>query len=199
MERPSGLREELSREIDREVGEVLSRARREGEALLREARLRGEEERREASERLESEVAARRRRALARAELEGENALRRLRKEEMDRVFALAGERLERMDAEDPEGYARLLEHLYRSCRPSLPPGEARVRVGAGGRDLSRRLSGEGDRWEVEEGLAGIVLESPDGRLRCDATFPVLLQNLRRDRGAEIEKLLFGDTSHGRE
>ena len=43
----------------------------------------------------------------------------------------------------------------------------------------------------VEGNPSGIILETPDGRNRCDNTLVTLLGRLRAGREAEMEKILF--------
>lgn len=189
------LKEALLREIDAEVEQTLSDARRDAEALVTEARQRSEAAELDTRQRLEEELAVARRRALARADLEGRNALLRLKREETDKVFAAVRKELARMEDEEPERYLALFEAIFRTCRRLLPPGPVRLRAGQGKEALCERLGCEnGIEAVYDPDLRGMVLETVDGRLHCDGSVESLLKNLRQEREAEIEAILFGDT-----
>jgi vacuolar-type H+-ATPase subunit E/Vma4 len=196
--RESLLKEELLREIEGEVEEILARARRSADEALADARRRRENRERLGREQLEEELAVRRRRALARAELEGRHALLRLRREETDRAFQLAREWLAQMEEEDPDRYVELLVRVFRSCRRLLPPGPVGVRIGPPNEALRERLAREeGVDAEIDPDLHGVILESADRRLHCDGSLKGLLARLRQERAAEIEEILFGDGDGG--
>lgn len=191
----SSFKAELLDEIDLEVEQILTDARRDADALLADARRRRDAMEREALRRLEDELAVSRRRALARAELEGRYALLRLKREAIDRLFADARKELARMATEEPGRYLDLLEAIFRSCRRLLPPGPVRVRIGPGQEGLCERLDCKNEDIETvaDPDLRGMILETADGRLHCDGSIEGLLKSLRQEREAEIEGLLFGD------
>jgi vacuolar-type H+-ATPase subunit E/Vma4 len=191
---PPKLKDELLREIDAEIEQTLARAREDAEAIVAEARRRRETAEREGLRRLEDELGVARRRALARAELDGRNALLRMKREETDRAFAAAREKLTRMEADDPDRYVALLERIFRSCRRLLPSGPVRVRIGRGKEALRERLAREeGVEAVSDPDLRGVILESADGHLHCDGSLEGLLGSLRQERAAEIEGILFGE------
>jgi vacuolar-type H+-ATPase subunit E/Vma4 len=192
---PLKLKDELLSEIDEEIEQTLARARQDAEAIITEARRRRESREREGLSRLEDELNVSRRRALARAELDGRNALLRLKREETDRAFASAREDLARMESGDTDRYTILLERIFRSCRRMLPPGPVRARIGRGKEALRDRLAREeGVEAISDPDLRGVILESADGRLHCDGSIEGLLGSLRRDKAAEIEGILFGES-----
>jgi vacuolar-type H+-ATPase subunit E/Vma4 len=197
MRTSSLLREELDREINREVEEVLARARRQAESLLADARLEQEQRLSQAGERLRQDLADRRRRALSRADLEGRNSLLQLKRELVDQVLAAVRERYLGLARERPE---RLGEHFwtyYLDGRRLLPEGPVRVRVGREGESVRDRLARE-ENVEVvnDERLHGLVMENSAGTICCDYSLDAMLQRLRAEREADIEALLFGE-NHG--
>lgn len=194
----SPLREELDREIDREVEEVLARARRQAEALLSDARLQQKQRLEQAGERLRQDLADRRRRALSRAELEGRNRLLQLRRELIDRLMAAARERYLGLARERPERLAELFWSYYLDGRRQLPEGTLRVRIGREGESVRDRLAKEkGVEVVADERLHGLLMENAAGSIRCDYSLDAMLQRLRAEREADIESLLF-EENHGR-
>jgi V/A-type H+-transporting ATPase subunit E len=187
------LTEELARDIEREREQILARAQQEGEAMLAEARTEGGRLTAAAREKLSRELAAVRSRTLARAKVEGRNALLEIRREAIDRVMTEVRQRLLEMEAKDPGGYGDLLWSLYTGGRGALPEGSLRVRLGAGGQAIRNRLAEEAGVAEVTEasGLHGVVLESGDGRVRCDLSLDALLTRVRSEYEAELASLLF--------
>lgn len=192
----STLREELEKEIGAEVDSIRRRAAEQGESLVAEAE-RWERKRKEEAERhLSEECDLRSRRALARAELEQRNALLRRKREELDKVFQLAMERLADIRQSDTDSYSRLMGKVFENCRNLLPRTSLRVRLGPGLEDLERRLAKQEEVTVESDGeLFGILVEADKGRVHCDITIPRLLGRLRREREAELEDVLFGDTS----
>ena len=190
MNRPFVLRNELQREIDQEVEKLLSRARRQGEALLAETARQNEAATRTAAEELARELAARRRRALQKAEMAGRNSQLRIRREEIEGTLVLARERLLTMEKEQADRFGELLAALFADARPLLPPGAVRVRTGSAA--LGERLAGvQGVTVTMEPDLHGLVLESDDGRVRCDLSVDALLEGLGAEREAQLAALLF--------
>lgn len=186
---------ELQRELDEEVGALLSRVRMEGEELLHQARSDSERREREARRRLEEELDLRRRRHLARIDLDTRNALLRLKQEQIEHVFERARSRLDRMKREDSDSYCDLMLRIFRSCRAIFPPGPLHVKLGDNLESLAALLSGEeGVEVSRQVGGAELVLEAPDGRLTCDGSAVTILDRLRREREAEVAALLFGET-----
>lgn len=188
----SMLREELNRAIDREVEEVLERARRQADSLLADARLQQQKRLEQAGERLQKELSDRRRRALSQAELEGRNTLLRLRRELVDQVMEAARERYRQLIRERPERLGELLWTFYLLGRRQLPEGPVRVRIGREGEAIRDRLAGEKNiEVALDEHLHGLVMENAAGTIRCDFSLDLLLQRLRGEREADIENLLF--------
>jgi vacuolar-type H+-ATPase subunit E/Vma4 len=197
MRTSSLLREELDREINREVEEVLVRARQQAESLLADAHLEQEHRLAQAGERLRQELVDRRRRALSRAELEGRNSLLQLKRELLDQVLAALRERYLDLARERPERLGELLWTFYLDGRRLLPRGPVRVRVGREGGSVRDRLAKEENAEVVnDERLHGLVMENTAGTIRCDYSLDAMLQRLRAEREADIESLLFGE-SHG--
>jgi vacuolar-type H+-ATPase subunit E/Vma4 len=192
MTHPFILRDELQREIDQEVEEVLARARRKGESLLAETVRQNEAAARTAAEELAQELAAQRRRALQKAEMAGRNSQLRIRREEIEGTLALVRERLLSIEKEQADRFGELLARLFAEARDLLPPGAVRVRTGSAA--LGERLAGEqGVAVALEPDLHGLVLESGDGRVRCDLSVEALLEALGAEREAELAALLFRD------
>ncbi len=189
---PSTLEEELIRDIQEEAAAVRERARRQGEQILAEARRQAEEDFAAARARLDENLARQHRRAILREELAAHNRLRQVQMEEIEAVFDRAGELVEVLHSEDPERFDALLRRLFTAARALLPEGPLRVHLGGASDDLRRRLSAE-MAVEVGEGPLGVIVESTDGRLRCDNSIAAVLGRLRRERAADIGALIFGE------
>lgn len=187
----------MDREIDREVVEVLARARRQAESLLADARLEQAQRLAQAGERLRHELADRRRRALSRADLEGRNSLLQLKRELLDQVLAAMRERYLVLARERPKRLDELFWTYYLDGRRLLPEGPVRVRVGREGESVRDRLARE-ENVEVvnDERLHGLVMENAAGTVCCDYSLDAMLHRLRAEREADIEALLFGE-NHG--
>lgn len=188
------LADELRRDIANEVAAIRRRAQEQGEALLAETeqQLRRREE--DAALRLEEECELRLKRGASRLELDARNSLLRFREQELDEVFVAVRVRLAAMKGADSERYCRLFRNAFASCQAVLPPAALRLRIDAELFPLypwSSLL--EGLDVIPEARLEGLVLETRDGRLHCDGRLPFLLQSLRRERAAELERLLFGE------
>ncbi len=187
------LKTAVEKEIERDASKILDSAREEGEELLREARSRRERMLREAAERLERDLAVRRHRTLAKTRLDGRNALLEVKRREVDRVFEEVRQILLAMPEEDPKRYGQILSVLFRAGRSVLPKGPLRVRAGENEEEaLTRATRDEEVEIVVEKGRHGMVLETPDGRKRCDLSFEDLPRRIRAGREAELEKILFG-------
>ena len=192
----AALRDELQREIETEVAAVLRQAREQGEAMVSEAERWARELEAEDSRRLEEECALHTRRSLARIDLEQRNALLQLKEQELDRVFQEVNERLATLRDREPEAFNGIMAGVFDHCCRLLPEGPLRVRLGPGLEDLKRQLAGRKEVTLTEDpALIGLVVETENGRLHCDGTLPQLLRRLRRERGAELEAILFGETS----
>lgn len=194
MASENDLENRLREQIDREVDDLLRRAREDGSALL--ARTREECERRlsSARKRFREEASLRRRRALARAELEGKNLLLRRRREEINRLFQEATEAIRHMEKNRPAEFAELLWSVFSSCRGMIPGETVRVRLGLGAEGILERLKKErGVEIETTEAFAGLLVESLDGHVHCDGSIEALLSNLRQEKEAELEEILFGE------
>jgi vacuolar-type H+-ATPase subunit E/Vma4 len=188
------LKTALQQEIEREAEDILEAARGEGERLLEDARNRREEILRDAKIKLERELEIRRRRVLSRSRLVGRNTLLEVKRREVDRVFEEVRRKLLAMAEEDPEEYGTILSALFRAARETLPEGPLRVRSGKTEKDLiGQAVGGKDVEFVVEEGLAGMILETGDGRVRCDDSLDALLHRIRSEREAEIERILFED------
>lgn len=190
----STLKEELEKEIEAEVDAVRRRAMQQGEAMVTEAERWARQRAREEEERLARECELLSRRTLARTDLEQRNSLLRLKRQELDRVFQLAADKISEMQKSNPEEFGKLMTGVYESCRGILPEGPVRVRLGPGLEKLGESLADrEGVTIETEGKFFGLVIESEQGRLYCDGTIPRLLQRLRHEREAELEEILFGE------
>jgi vacuolar-type H+-ATPase subunit E/Vma4 len=188
------LKTALHQEIEREAENILESARGEGERLLEDARFRREKMIREAKIKLEKDLEIRCRRALSKSRLEGRNALLEVKRREVDRVFEEVRRKLLDLPDKDSEGYGKILSALFRAGRETLPEGPLRIRSGKTEAELlGRALKREDVEFVIEDGLAGIILETADGRVRCDDSLDPLLNRIRTEREAEIEKILFED------
>jgi len=186
------LKNALEDEIDRDVERIRESARSEGERLSEGARSRRERLLREAEERFEKEAELHRRRVLAKTRLEGQNALLAVKRREVDGVFEELGGRLATLAEKEPQRYADILVALFEAGRTVLPEGPLRLRAGkAEARLLKPALQAEEVEIVIEGTLGGIILETPDGRVRCDDTPAALLGRLRAEREAELERILF--------
>ncbi len=165
------LKNALEDEIERDVERIRESARSEGERLLEEARSRREHLSREAEERFEKEAELRRRRVLAKTRLEGRNALLAVKRREVDGVFEELGRRLATLAEKEPQRYADILVALFEAGRTVLPQGLLRLRAGkTEARLLKPKLKADEVEIVIEGTLSGIILETPDGRIRCDNT-----------------------------
>lgn len=188
------LADELRRDIANEVKEIRRRAREQGEALLAETeqQLRRREE--DAALRLEEECDLRLKRGSSRLDLDARNSLLRIREQDLDEVFVAVRLKLAAMKSADPERYSRLFRSVFARCQAVLPPAELRLRIDAELSPLYPWVSlQEGLEVIAEPRLEGLILETRDGRLHCDGRLPFLLQSLRRERAAELERILFGE------
>lgn len=190
----STLREELEKEIAADVDAIHRRARQQGEALEAEASRWARERSAEEARHLEEECELRTRRTLTRVDLEQRNALLRLKHQELDRIFQLASERLAEMQKSDPESFCELMGKVFENCGRLLPEEPLRVRLGPGLEHLGETLASREDVTVASDPrIFGLVVEVEQGRLHCDGTIPRLLQRLRREREADLEKILFGE------
>jgi V/A-type H+-transporting ATPase subunit E len=186
------LKDALQQEIDREAKSLREEARRKGEEVLEEARLRRETMKREAAQQLEQEVEIRSRRTLAKTRLEGRNALLQVKKRAIDRAFDEAGQSLTALAAARSDRYRELILALFQRARALLPKGPLRVRAGTAEAELlGPALKGRDIEVILEQGRHGILLETSDGRIRCDDSFQALLDRTRPEREAELEAILF--------
>ncbi len=192
MAREPALKKELQREIEAEAEQILAGARSKEEALVGDARIEGQARLEAARDQLGRELARRRSRALSRARLEVRNALLNLRYGELDEAFAEARRKLKAMTASEPDRFGELLWSLFAVGRTLLPAGPLRVRLGEGGDRVVRRIrEQEGVTLRQEKGWHGLIIESKDGRVRCDYSLDFLLGRCRDELLAEIEEILF--------
>jgi vacuolar-type H+-ATPase subunit E/Vma4 len=201
MTRKYALTDELTRDVDREIEEILARAQTEGEAIIAAAQAESERLRAKTAADLDRRLASERSRALAMAKVEGRNRLLETRKREIDAVLEEVRRRLLAMEKEQPERFDELMYGLFAGGRGLLPPGKIRVTAGAGRKNLQKRLAGESEVVEIveREDLHGIIMESANGRVRCDLSLDALLFRLRADREAELAVFLFeGKDEQGR-
>lgn len=189
------LQQELRKEIEAEVAAICSQAEAQGDELLAEAEKAAQADADKAARRLEEEVQRRRRRALAAAELEERNRLLGVRRQEVDRVIQEAAAALRELQEQGDPAYRKLMARVCESCRRLLPAGELQVRLGPGLKELGRELEEQGLMVTTDERLFGLVVETSDGRQRCDGSVPRLLAQLRREREVQLEALLFGEES----
>ncbi len=184
----------LRREIDAEIEALERRAVEQGEALVAAAQAKCRKLATATRSRLEEECDLRLKRGLSRLDLDSRNSLLRFRERELDQVFQLAEERLATMKSSSPERYQQLFQGVYARCRALLPKGEVRVRIDKDLEELQGWLQQQAQTEVLPEArLEGLVVESLDGRLHCDGTIPYLLRTLRRERAADLERILFGE------
>jgi len=188
------LQDELQQEIASEIAAIRRQAEEQGETLLMEARNWTEERVCEAKRRLEEEVTLRSRQALTKAELEERNDLLRLKRHEVDQLFQQVGEQLADLRKEAGPAYRELMSRIYENCRRLLPEEALQVRLGPGLEGLGQELAGQAAMTvETDAQLFGLTLTTTNGRLRCDGSVPRLLTQIRREREADLEALLFGE------
>jgi len=86
------------------------------------------------------------------------------------------------------------MSRVFENCRELLPEGSLQVRLGPGLEGLGERLKDQEElAVESDAQLFGLVVEAAQGRLQCDGTIPRLLTQLRREREADLEAILFGE------
>lgn len=186
------LSKELLLEIDHEAKSILARAREKADELMQDAQSLLQKRNREAQKVLAREMARRRARALSLAGMEERNALLSLRQEETDGVVKAAQQRLIEISAAEPERFAELLWTFFSAGRDLLGESPLRVRIGVGGERVSARIEqAGGEEVGLEKDWHGLIVESIDGRVRCDYTLAVVMARCRAERGAEIEEILF--------
>ena len=194
MTRENDLHKELWSEFETEARQIKARARQKGQRFLEDNLHTLREREQQAREDVERDLNLQRSRSLSRAQLEGRNTLLRTKQEAVDKVIEGAREELRKMSSENPERYCELLMTFFSAGRKLLPGESVRVRIGPDAETCKKRLEEQKKtQVDVDPDLSGIVLESPEGRLRCDFTWDHLLQRLRRDREADIAALLFGE------
>ncbi len=198
MAREPVLKKELLREIAGEVEDVLAQARSKGESLLQDAEILRNNRLSAERETLAKEMERRRSKATSQTLMEKRNALLTLRKNELDEVFREARKRLVVMAAEEPERFGELLWALFEAGQDLLPEGTMGVRLGEGGERIAPRLHKQGEvALVIEKGWQGLIIESGDGRVRCDYSFEVLLGRCRSELQAEIEGIVFEEEREG--
>lgn len=180
--------------LDKVVDEILSRGRREAEAIVESAdaeRKRMLSEEREEGETLleekerqaEAQAERERQREVARAELEAKRIGLQAQREVLDEVLQRAKERL--VDAGSRE---RLTRALVEAHRDEIADGVVLCRPGDVAL-LQRLVKGE-VRGELG-GIGGFVVESHDGSRRLDLTFDTLLDDLWEDVVRDVAALFW--------
>lgn len=194
MTQKNDLHRELWSEFETEARQIKARARQKGQRFLEDNLHTLREREQQVREDVERDLKLQRSRSLSRAQLEGRNTLLRTKQEAIDNVMEGVRDGLQTMSSENPDRYCELLMTFFSAGRKLLPGESVRVRIGPDAESCKKRLEEQKKtQVEVDPDLSGMVLESQEGRLRCDFTWDHLLQRLRRDREAEIAALLFGE------
>ncbi len=190
--------EEINREADRQVEEILRRARTEAEGLLAEARERAELKAEWILRKARTQAEIERQRIVASAKLE-------IRKKKLDVQESLINETMDvlrgRLSEMPDEEYFDVLVGLIADAVEELETDE--VVVSGNERTLRllrertdevvERLPGVTIRLgDVLESMGGVVVTSPDGNVRVDNTFESRMERLREELRAEIARALFG-------
>ncbi len=192
MTKSDDLHEELKREFEAEARDIKARERQRGQAIVEDARRQADENEETRRAQVERELEIERRRALSRARLEERNALLTTRREAIDAVIDGVRDKLQEMSSDNPERYGELLLTFFAAGRKLLPGKKIRVRLGPDAESCRQRLEKEsGVEVVSDEEITGLILESADGRQRCDFSRERLLSQLRRDREAAIAEMLF--------
>jgi len=94
----------------------------------------------------------------------------------------------------EKSGYAKAFQKLARNGLKQMESGAIRCRKQDAA--MARKLGRLGEPLECSGGL---VIESPDGRVRLDATFDGMLEEHKDELGRKAFELLFGKNSlhHG--
>ena len=124
--------------------------------------------------------------------MEQRNTLLSLKKEEVDRVFEAVSKRLKHMAKHQPDRFGRLLWTLFEAGRAHLPGGPLRVTVGGADHASIEQIEHQTEvTLAHEQGWMGLIVETADGKVRCDYSFDVLLDQYRAERQWIIEDRLF--------
>jgi vacuolar-type H+-ATPase subunit E/Vma4 len=197
MSSKNTLKEEVLREFAAEAEQILAEAKENADLVLADARAEQDRMRRRAENEVEREVASRRTRELSRVRIEQRNRTLNTEKEIIDALFGKACRQLIGMAEDDPSRYGELLWTFFSNSRKLLPKGKIRVILGDGG-DAFEKRADAGKEIEIrnESGFHGLILETMDGRIRCDYRLESILRSLRKAREAEVREILF-ETEHG--
>lgn len=198
MSKKNTLKEEVLKEFAAQAEQIRSEAQKDAESVLADARAERDRMRRRAENEVEREIASRRTRALSRVRIEQRNRILNTEKEVIDALFDKACRQLVAMAKDDPSRYGELLWTFYSNSRKLLPKGKIRVILGEEG-DAFKKRADAGKEIEIrsEGGFHGLILETTDGRVRCDYRLESILKSLRAAREAEIREILL-ETEHGR-
>ena len=193
--------------------EILSKARRQAEALIEEAKEEGEVARRQAEEKAQAireeilreaqeEAASIKQRIVSTAQLEAQRMLLAKREELISQVFAEAQKRLAELRRSD--AYPDVLRRLILEAAAGLGNGE--LIVWANEEDMAmlnddfltrvaRELDPEtrlrrGDSPVDIDG--GVIVERADGRMRYDNSFAARLERLKDELRSQVYRILIG-------
>jgi V/A-type H+-transporting ATPase subunit E len=173
--------EEVLAEGEREADAIVEEAREEADAIVQDAKERAEEEREERLAEAEQEADAERRRIEASAELEAKKKRLDAEADVLASVRSRVESRLTDLPQEEREPLVRT---LIEDAGADEFGGDARAWAPKRDRDI---VEDYGFTYEGEiDALGGVVIESPDGRIREDLTFDTLLDEVWRDRMHEV-------------
>ena len=193
--------------------EILSKARRQAEALIEEAKEEGEVARRQAEEKAQAireeilreaqeEAASIKQRIVSTAQLEAQRMLLAKREELISQVFAEARKRLAELRRSD--AYPHILRRLILEAAAGLGGGE--LIVWANEEDMAllsddflaqvaQRLDPETTLRRGESPVdidGGVIVERADGRMRFDNSFAARLERLRDELRSQVYRILIG-------
>jgi V/A-type H+-transporting ATPase subunit E len=196
------LREAVMSDVERDRQRILKNAQSQAQSTLAQARREAEVARAGVIEGAEAEVERVRQQVIGAARLEAQALKARMREELLDRVFRQALERIS--DPDHIEGYADVLSGLIEDAVEHLKGHERLIIIAdpkstrylndeflARLSDLTgRELSASGD---AEAPGVGVVLTSPDGRIRYDNTLQTRLGRMRDALRPVVYRTLMGE------
>jgi vacuolar-type H+-ATPase subunit E/Vma4 len=196
------LRAKIMSEVERDQQRVLQEAQSQAQGILAEARRDAESEKDRIIDAAETEAERIDQQMIGAARLEAQALKTRAREDLLDQVFRHALERI--ADPEHIEGYRDALENLIRDAVDHLA-GHPELLISADPKSrrylddaflarlsemTGRRLALAG---ELEPPGVGVVITSPDGRVRYDNTLQTRLRRMRDALRPVVYRTLIGE------
>jgi V/A-type H+-transporting ATPase subunit E len=185
----------------REAAErILAEGREEAESVKAEAQAKAEEQKNEFRARAEQRAAEERNRITTLARLSARRELLDAKQVLIDRVFAEAAERIEKMQQKDYQAFvARLLIEQSETGEEEVLVGRNEKRIDQAFLDGVSKEIGKGKGLTLSEERrpirAGVVLRS--GRVETNCALETILRDAREKLETEIASVLFGKDDVG--